>query len=366
MSELVIQPVYPIKTGVAGQIGGVIVLGCGGTGSYLIPLLARSISTLGRKVKLILIDGDTVEEKNLKRQNFVAPDIGQNKAEVMATRYGAFGIEISSSKKYLDKADDLVSLIQGMGTLPLIISCVDNVKTRMLVRDALTNYGGASYWIDTGNEEFNGQVVLGVRTFGYQTNKINAVGGLFPTPDVFDLYPEMIERAKVDKLPTELSCAELAAASPQYGFVNATSANLAMNYAHDLLTGRAITTHAVEFSVANTFTARPLTETAIMEWMRAGFAPIQAAIWLKKEYEDRLAKMPKPEPVKSGKEQAEILAKQLIDLLGKKPEAKATDTEIVDLLTKTSPAPDFKELIELMQPTSYQVKPVRIGSKIMV
>ena len=75
-------------------ISEIVVVGCGGTGSWLLPKLVKTIndgirkSIIRKDVKLILIDGDIVEEKNLVRQNFIEQDIGQNKAEVMASRYG--------------------------------------------------------------------------------------------------------------------------------------------------------------------------------------------------------------------------------------------------------------------------------------
>ena len=71
----------------------IIVLGAGGTGGYVIPHLYRLAFGRNGYVRIIICDGDVVEEKNLVRQNFVEQDIGHNKAKVLAERYSAaFGI----------------------------------------------------------------------------------------------------------------------------------------------------------------------------------------------------------------------------------------------------------------------------------
>ena len=51
----------------------IFIIGCGGTGSNYIKELARYLATNRNymiNADVILIDGDTVEEKNLERQSF--------------------------------------------------------------------------------------------------------------------------------------------------------------------------------------------------------------------------------------------------------------------------------------------------------
>src|SRR5690242_10750253 len=73
-------------------------VGCGGSGSWLAPSLARLTRVLndaGRRISLTFVDHDTVEEGNVPRQNFCYAEIGQFKAMALATRYSAaWGIEI--------------------------------------------------------------------------------------------------------------------------------------------------------------------------------------------------------------------------------------------------------------------------------
>ena len=58
------------------------VIGCGGVGSWLAAALVR----LAGSENVILVDGDTLEEKNLDRQLFTEEEIGRNKAEALASR----------------------------------------------------------------------------------------------------------------------------------------------------------------------------------------------------------------------------------------------------------------------------------------
>lgn len=57
-----------------------VVIGCGGVASYLLPALLRTVHA----EKVVLHDGDTLEDRNLDRQLFAAEQIGMNKAEALA------------------------------------------------------------------------------------------------------------------------------------------------------------------------------------------------------------------------------------------------------------------------------------------
>ena len=60
------------------------VIGVGGTGS----LLARDLPKLllGTSHKMMLVDGDTVEPKNIERQGYQAQDVGDNKALALSRK----------------------------------------------------------------------------------------------------------------------------------------------------------------------------------------------------------------------------------------------------------------------------------------
>ena len=60
----------------------IMVIGAGGIGSFLIPLLNRV-----KEYEITVWDNDIVEEKNLSYQDFNAEDVGKYKTDVMAMRY---------------------------------------------------------------------------------------------------------------------------------------------------------------------------------------------------------------------------------------------------------------------------------------
>lgn len=147
----------------------VVIVGCGGTGSRLVPLIAQFIKTLSYVLDpvIYLIDGDRVEEKNLKRQNFVSTDVGKFKAEVLAARYSkAYNIPIIPITEFLSGASNLFPEAKGhlqkIEKSPYLnILCVDSVKARLEVLKTLhARTVGPSVIIDSGNENDFGQVKI--------------------------------------------------------------------------------------------------------------------------------------------------------------------------------------------------------------
>lgn len=228
-----------------------IVIGCGGTGAYFLPNLARQVSIANglRKIeglaehKILLVDRDSVSLSNLNRQNFIEKDLDKNKAEVLATRYGtAFSMNIEYLDEYITSADMLYEIATDFSDnkqcIPVIVDCVDNNKTRVLIHEAIQQLRKdfvATISLSSGNELYTGQVVCGLvlgkgldKHWEYESNN------LFSTPTVVDMFPEILEGG--DKLPTELSCDEAAISHPQNIMTNITAANLLFNFANTLIT----------------------------------------------------------------------------------------------------------------------------------
>src|SRR5215207_4786383 len=113
-------------------------IGCGGIGSWLAPHLARITKLLQEvhhiNVRLAFWDYDTVEEKNIFRQNFCEAEIGVNKAETLARRFGiAWGLDITAIP--VPFARDAMyrnnlAARYGDSSMPVFITCVDNNKAR--------------------------------------------------------------------------------------------------------------------------------------------------------------------------------------------------------------------------------------------
>ena len=153
----------------------IVMIGAGGTGGHIAPHLYRLLYALERPVKFIVCDGDIVEEKNLVRQNFTEADLGLNKARVVAERYsGVFGLETSYVPDFIESAEKLEELIKPdvrrvsvyssktVTELVILIGAVDNNRSRQLCHEVFMKAENLVY-IDSGNGEYTGQVVCGIR-----------------------------------------------------------------------------------------------------------------------------------------------------------------------------------------------------------
>lgn len=195
------------------------IIGVGGTGS----LLARDLPQLliGTKHRMMLIDGDVVERKNVVRQSFQTQDIGWNKAIALARKINTFyDIKCLAYDRYID-ADSLVKLIdeKPVGMTPIIIGCVDNDATREQLEKATERLSEAVY-IDSANSAYSGNVyvtaISNERHYGSFRSEV---------------YP--LAR---DKSPLEMSCEEQAAAGNlQYMVTNARMAVCLLEHCFNLI-----------------------------------------------------------------------------------------------------------------------------------
>ena len=216
----------------------IVMLGAGGTGGYAAPHIYRLIHTLNRPARFLVADGDIVEEKNLVRQNFIHADLGRNKAAVMAERYAsAFGMEIAYLPEFIENEDALAALTApdySRKELAILIGAVDNNRSRQMCHEAFMRAKELVY-IDSGNGQYTGQVVCGIRRNGRTYYK-----------PVGTLYPDVL--ADTDKFPTELSCAEAAISTPQSVVANVMAATAILSYLYDILVLGDITVRNVTFS----------------------------------------------------------------------------------------------------------------------
>ena len=156
----------------------IVMLGAGGTGGHIAPHIYRLLYALPRPARFIICDGDVVEMKNLVRQNFSPVDLGKNKARTLAERYSrVFGMEAEYVPHYIEDLSSLAELIQPLQwkksqydwkTVPemvVLIGALDNNRTRQLCHQAFSEAENLIY-IDSGNGQFSGQVVCGIRKNG--------------------------------------------------------------------------------------------------------------------------------------------------------------------------------------------------------
>jgi len=219
----------------------IVQIGCGGTGSLLVPYIARLMTSPDFEsiMRYTLVDGDKVTEKNIKRQNFVNGDIGKFKVEVLAKRYSlALGVEIASMPIYITGKESFEKVFRD--GLSILISCVDNNKTRKIIAEWQdSNNYSSPIWIDAGNELLGGQVFIQ----GYTRNRIKV--------DLLKVHPEIANAE--DKLPTEEGCTERLNSGEQSLGVNATAANVIFNIVCTLLRNEKLHYYEIDFTAHNSF-----------------------------------------------------------------------------------------------------------------
>lgn len=236
----------------------VVMLGAGGTGGHIAPHLYRLLYALNRPVRFIICDGDVVEEKNLVRQNFIPADLGENKAKVLAERYSTvFGMETEYVPFFVETEERLRELLtpdywhinrpnswhgEVVQEQVILIGAVDNNKSRQLCHQVFHQARELIY-IDSGNGEFTGQVICGIR----RANKTYY-------PPIGTVYPDVLE--DTDKFPTELSCAEASISAPQSMAANITAATAVVDMVYNILTLGDNTVRQVTFST-KTVNVRP-------------------------------------------------------------------------------------------------------------
>ncbi len=104
----------------------VTVVGLGALGSVAAELLARS------GVNLILVDRDMVDETNLQRQMlFNEKDLGKMKAEEAENKLRQINSKIKIKSYNTELNKDNINIIKS----DLVLDCVDNIKTKMLLND---------------------------------------------------------------------------------------------------------------------------------------------------------------------------------------------------------------------------------------
>jgi len=71
-----------------------LIIGCGGTGSFMIEEICRSIEQeqIDPNTELFIADNDLVEMEQIRYQNFTFEDAGLNKAQALARRFNQFGV----------------------------------------------------------------------------------------------------------------------------------------------------------------------------------------------------------------------------------------------------------------------------------
>ncbi len=232
-----------------GEIKGyaIMLVGCGGTGSFMALHIARLAYHLldrkGMTGKVGFVDYDSVERKNLGRQNFCPAEVGMPKAEALARRYSlAFGLNIEFAiQSFNDQTQEAffreATSEFGPRILKIVIGCVDGASGRTAIHEAHKN--SSVWWLDCGNHRDSGQVLLG----NSSVQKPMVLMGMcneIPLPSI--QHPELLEVQEEAEHP--LSCADLAVMEQQSLMVNTAMSTWAASYLSRLLVSRDLDVYA--------------------------------------------------------------------------------------------------------------------------
>lgn len=144
-----------------------IIVGAGGTGS----LLARDLPKLliDTDHKMLVVDGDQVEKKNMKRQSYQEHDIGEYKSIALSSKINTFyDTRCEAMGIYLTKDEIYEYCENNIEYIPVIVGCVDNDATRKILEETFTRLDYCFY-LDSANGEYEGNIYIAVRRENHMT-----------------------------------------------------------------------------------------------------------------------------------------------------------------------------------------------------
>lgn len=221
----------------------IYIIGAGGTGGFAVEYLTRLFSDSSQRVTIELYDGDILEIKNLKRQNFTMDELDVKKSTALINRLTN---NVPEPPVFVDHPEYIVDKDAFMMDLminteddetAIVVLAVDNIATRRLINAAVAEVSDTLplIVIDSGNHDQGGQVVL------YANHPVtykNMLGkeALVSLPTMLELYPEIdIINSDADENPGLVeNCAENAESKPQAMMANVKNAEIIASLIHQL------------------------------------------------------------------------------------------------------------------------------------
>ena len=206
-------------------------IGAGGTGSHVLTALARinhALTALNHAgITVQVFDADIITKANLGRQLYASSELGLPKAVALINRINRFfGTNWKAIPQMFTQA------IEGKENLKanITISCVDTAAARFNIAEMLKqaaindsyNRDRLTYWIDFGNSQDTGQVILSTIRKIQQpvSKKFIPVDKL---PLITEEYKSLLMAANIDTTP---SCSLAEALTKQDLFINSALADL--------------------------------------------------------------------------------------------------------------------------------------------
>ena len=207
-------------------------IGAGGTGSKVLTALMEmnhSLTALGHAGLFVrLWDDDIITNANLGRQRFAPSEIGLYKSVALINRANRFTGTNWKAQTVKFERDNFGKLPEN-AKATIYITCTDSAKSRFEIADILKystprhHRDDPKYWIDFGNSQYTGQVILS--TMGVisqpKSEKFETVESLaFVTEEFGELLNQSEQQ---DETP---SCSLAEALEKQDLFINSTLAQL--------------------------------------------------------------------------------------------------------------------------------------------
>lgn len=226
----------------------IVIIGCGGTGSQLLPLLCQLLSNLSnrKRITLTLADGDDFEDKNCINQKCLPDEVGMNKAEALAERLGFIyeDLTIKFVDNYIRTTKQLNSAFKNYD-LNILVSCVDNNSTRKMLNnyfDMAVGWKERLIYIDSGNGDIDriGQIITGYTEDGDIISK-----------PVASYFPEIMNDD--EDLSKMQSCTRISSEHPQNIATNIMAASIVFSVLTNVLMYRKLEKGIIYFDVDKHF-----------------------------------------------------------------------------------------------------------------
>lgn len=255
-----------------------MIIGCGGTGSRLVPLVSQFIKTCSwvANPEIVLVDDDVVESKNLLRQNFIKSDVDRNKAVVLANRYSkAFDIQITPITTRVKDVDSFTDRMVGRKlesesesesgqeialldstfsrfiSNSIVVMCVDSPEARRSILMHLMRkspYTSRVLVIDAGNENDYGQVTCStLNRPTFKTDNLNGLPKNLPGDLEIPCIPTDLSYFKGMTAISTGSCADL----DQTMAINTAMATTIFNLIQNFYYAKPIGYHRIDVSLSH-------------------------------------------------------------------------------------------------------------------
>lgn len=210
------------------------VIGAGGTGSQMMTCLSRldvTLRALGHPGLFVrLYDPDMVSETNIGRQLFAESEVGLNKAACLISRINNFfGNDWAAEQRHYPSN---VKDARQNDMANIFITCTDNTESRLTLWEILKqlremkhyDMQNPLYWLDIGNGQTFGQVLLGtVQDIRQPKSK------KFQTVSALPAITEYVDYEQVKNEDSGPSCSLVEALEKQDLFINSTLAQFGCN-----------------------------------------------------------------------------------------------------------------------------------------